>query len=837
MFLNWMIRVAAVHSAGQPVVRTIIQARRSALGQTRGVSVLLLPVSPLVVCLAISLTPAPVRSQTVGERLDAFWARVGQMTNLDSLQALDMTVTASAEDERELLVKTGLVALRRYELSLGKVEYKKAVDAFEEGAERYRSFAWAYYSLGMAYARGPEVWIPESRGYRHRMVHVLSLAERRARRALLRAVELDPGMAAAALELASLAMASRRRPTLETARQTLVRVAGQADSDAAVWVALADVEAALGNLGAGIAATDEALARDPHNASAFHAMADALFRQPGQEAVAADAYFIGVDYLTPDAAARYYEDLLPILSAEEIVEWTSASLEERREWLRRYWGLKAAICGVRVSERLAAHYRRLQIAHEAYRRLGTRGAPPENALLLGLKRRKLPFDDRGLILIRHGLPDEVVRTPGPNLPPNETWAYLRRDDLPRTLDFLKGKSRPDLTLARLLTCKSEYSPGASPEDRIRVQWTGDDDIRQFIRYYEDRARFDGRYQLFAMRCENAIQRLTKAALDRTTRSDREARTPDLSQDSISRVHEAYAQVRTLQTRGLELDAWGRLSAESALDHDTYVPDFSEDLPFIYRFYAFRSGGEGSEILAASLFPAERLQPRTVNAQVVYSLDVSFIVADSISGSVYRADTVLHFWAPQQLEAEAFIRAHLRVAAKPSVSTFYRLAGRDGNAPERGQIYGGPITVPDLSRRRIQLSDLVLAEEGKGPWRRGGVGLALRPTHLFRVGERLVLYYEIYDLPTGAPYRTEIMVKPARSGSLWSFLGRFLGIQLPGAITLRFEGLAESPVAFGLEELRTLSGSLLPGEYTVRVTVTNLERLESTTAETRLVVVE
>ena len=793
-----------------------MQARRSDLDPTADVSILLRLRStfPIVAWLALSLAPTPLHSQSVGE-LDRFRIRLSQITDVDSLHAVEIDASADAEDEPELVLKTGLVALRRYELTLRKVEYKKALDAFEEVARRHRRFAWAYYALGMAHARGPEVWIPESRGYRNRMVHVLSLAERHARRALLRAVELDPGLAAAALELASLAMASRQKATLEAAREALLQVNGRERSDPAVWVALADVEAALGNLDAALASTDAALARDPHNASAFHAMADALLRQPGQEEVGTDAYFIGVDYLTPDAAARYYEDILPILSADEIAEWESASLEARREWLRRFWQLKAAVAGVRVSERLAAHYQRLQLAHESYRRLGTRGAPPENAFLLEARRRRFPFDDRGLILIRHGPPDETVRTPGPNLPPNETWAYLRLDALPQTFDFLKGRTRPDLTLGRVLTCKPEYSPAARPEDRIKVEWTGDDDIRQFMRYFEERARFDGRYQRFAMRCESAIERLTRAAS----------------------MGEAYAELRILQTHSLELDAQGRLSAESAFEHDTYLPDFTEDLPFVHRFYAFRGAGEGSEISAAFLFPAERLQPRTVNGQLVYSLDVSFIIADSVAGSVYRADTIFHFRALRRLDAGEFIRADLSVAAEPSVSAFYRVAVRDGNAPERGQIYGGPITVRDLSRRRIQLSDLVLAEEGGERWWRGGVGLALRPTHRFRVGEPLVLFYEIYDLPTGAPYRTEISVEPAGTGRMWSWLRRSLGIPMPGVLSLEFEGLAGSPVGFGLQELRSVAGSLPPGEYIVRVTVTNLEWSDSATAETGLTVVE
>ncbi len=334
-----------------------------------------------------------------------------------------------------------------------------------------------------------------------------------------------------------------------------------------------------------------------------------------------------------------------------------------------------------------------------------------------------------------------------------------------------------------------------------------------------------------MRCLNAVRKFTRAA---------QAAAEDSSISALlseQAALEAYGEFGTLRTHSVGLDAQGRVSAEAALAYDTYLPEFSEALPFVYRFYAFRRAGEGSEVWAAFLFPGERLEPETVDGQLLYSPDVSFILADSAAGEVYRADSVFQFRSPERLGPGQFIRAHLNVAAEPSRSAFYRVAVRDANAPRHGRIYGGPIAVRDLSGGRIGLSDLVLAERGGGPWWRGGVSLALRPTHQFRVGEPLVLFYEIYDLPAGAPYRTEVTIEREGLG-IWSALRRFLGLeQTPLGLTLRFEGLAGEVEGLGLQEMREITTGLAPGTYVLRVKVTNLEWEESATAETTLRVVE
>ncbi|KPK79948.1 MAG: hypothetical protein AMS25_10920 [Gemmatimonas sp. SM23_52] len=125
-------------------------------------------------------------------RLAALWDRLGGISDSDSLRALEDDPSEVEEiSPLESLIKHGLIALRLYELSFDRGHHHRAVKSLKEPRVRFSDFPWAHYALGMAYARGPEVQIPHQIGYRHRMVHALSLAEGWARTELRRAVELD----------------------------------------------------------------------------------------------------------------------------------------------------------------------------------------------------------------------------------------------------------------------------------------------------------------------------------------------------------------------------------------------------------------------------------------------------------------------------------------------------------------------------------------------------------------------------------------------------------------------------------------------------------------------
>src|SRR5690606_5543838 len=159
------------------------------------------------------------------------------------------------------------------------------------------------------------------------------------------------------------------------------------------------------------------------------------------------------------AAEEYYEDIEVLVTPQEEVEWKAADLEGRRLWLDRFWQMRAAAGGVTVTERLAEHYRRLAIARTRYVRNSTRGTDSQGMLLAGEEPHSFPFDDRGVVLIRHGQPLAVVSTGARDVLPNESWYYELPDHGGQLFHFVAARGTQSFMLVRDLLEALDPTPG------------------------------------------------------------------------------------------------------------------------------------------------------------------------------------------------------------------------------------------------------------------------------------------------------------------------------------------------------------------------------------------
>ena len=758
--------------------------------------------------LGLALVAGPAAAQD--RDLAAFQDSLAGITGLRALRAL-----ASAPRDTGFaaaLVEEGLVRLRLFELTDDPEELDRARRAFESAAERDPRSAWAQYGIGLALARSPELRIPSPGGVLRGFVLPQSLAEivgqdprSRARRAFRRALALDPMHARAARQLAALALLSRRKDDLEEARDALARIAAGGRADPEVAVALADVESALGHVGVAAEAAAEAVAAGG-DATALHARAAALLRVPGREAEGAAAYFEGIARLTEEAAERYFEDLLPIVTPDEELRWRAGNLDARREWLRTFWELRAALAGEPVADRVAEHYRRLAVAHERYRRAGRRGAPPGGALLRqDPSEREFPFDDRGLVYVRHGEPDRVIQTAHSELRPNETWVYTAPDGTSRLFHFLKLRQGSDFRLVDDLLA-------ALDPTITNLQ------LEPLIALVQDRAPYDPKYQAL-------LARLNRAE---AVRRNRNAAPRDLT-DALADIR-ATSQALAAETRAGTL---------AALDRDSDRPRFERELPFYYDIFTFRGPRGQTDVTAALAIPGPMLEPaESADGRTLYALRLSFILVDTATGRISRVDTVYRYRAPRPLGEGEYLRTHVRLAAPPSGSAVHRLLVRNDADPGQGRLYGGPARVRDYSGGALLVSDIVLAEpDSGGTWRRGAASLALVPPRQFPAREPVTVFYEIYNLPAGTPYRTEIRLEPPAAPGPLARIGRLLGLGGGGSVRLRFEGQAAPGPDGAVQEIRRVASRMGPGRYRLRVAITDLAGGRTATSETQFLVLE
>jgi len=658
----------------------------------------------------------------------------------------------------------GFIALRLHELTGDRNALKRARRAFEAAVRNDPADAWSQYGLGLSLARSPEGRPLYEGGSRGRIV-LDDVAkglfgrdvQTRARNALHAAASANPPVPNAAAELADFVLTNWHEDALPEARDLLRDLQRSGTASAADLLALARLESALGDQPGAIDAAEDAIAAGADRSLALLARATALLRLPGGEEAGTEAWLAGVESLSPEAARRYWDSLAHIATPAERKAWASADLETRRDMLKKFWDMRAALGGLRVPDRLAEHYRRLSVADSDYRRRTRYGAPAQNDLRWLPAQQRSRFDDRGEVYVRHGKPARIIRSVN-GFGSGEAWIYILPDGTPRV--FLFFDDRGNYTLPNTLPCGSELLSAV--------------------------AAYEARLGIFSIRCD------------------------PMSVASFSAT-----------MRGWYLDA---------LESDSEYREFSRELPFLYDLYTFRGQNSKTTVVAAFAVPAKAVNPIQRDGRVVYRLDVSLILADTAAGTVSRTDDSTRIARPERLRDRDMLRTHIEVEMPPSKSTLQRVIVSDPTEPGVGQLYHGPFRIPDYTGSRLMLSDLALAEPGpQGHWQRGNVRLSLVPTNEFRGGSFNV-FYEIYNLPAGVKYTTEVHIERVRNSAGDRIRELFGGDQ--NEVRFRFAGESTADASGTMQELRRVNAELAPGDYRLNITVKNLENGEEASTSRR-----
>lgn len=703
----------------------------------------------------------------------------------------------------EPLIERGLIRLRIWELTGDLVDAELAEDVFERGVERFPQVAWLHYGLALAHAGAHESQQATPGGITlgASISEILRRDPRsRARRAALAALELDPSLAGAAVLLGELAVwDSRDRAALEEAKAALEALRDDGYMTADGQRALADVETALGNYADAERALEAVAVED---ASGSHARAVALLLQPGREVAGAGAYWAAVDSLDEAAADRLFEDVQAIVNENETADWRAADvLDAKRMWLRRFWSRRAAESGVPESERMAEHYRRLALAKRDYLRNSRRGIAGSGVLLSDAWIEDSPFDDRGIVLLKRGLPVRVVTTRVRGVVPNETWVY-HDPDIGGNLLFhfaaLRG-SRDYSLVSDLLQAVDPVLDPIGNYDTYR------DAILGLI---GDRAAFEPRYQVAAGRLRSELQ--AAAQLGRP-----------LDATGLRSIFRNVVEVA---------DAEYRQDARRALASDVYVARFDRALPFHYDLFTFRAPFGRTDLTAAFAAPAEATAAVERQGRLVYPVNVSVILMDTLTDEVLRRDTTLRIVPEAPLTAGEFVRGFVTMPVVPSEHIVYRIVLRSMPI-SAGAVYSGGTRLKDYTGLELQLSDLVLAApDSGGAWVRGDLRLDVTLPRRFEPDHPFTLFYEVYNLEADDPYRTHLTVDPVGRGGPFNAIKRLLGFGGP-RVDLRFDERAELAADGSVREIRTLGTDLPPGRYRMRVTVDNVRTGERASSET------
>jgi GWxTD domain-containing protein len=749
--------------------------------------------------LIAATTSADAQNATVARDPAAFRDSLLSLTDVTVLARMERTLDMPGSARSlEPILERGLIAHRIFQITGDREDAARARDAFKKAIERFPDSTWSHYGYAISLADGPETRL---KGVLGGIAATQTLAElmkkdprSKARNELRTVLARDPSFGDAAVLLADLAVADggRNQALVREARDALQQTRAAGATGPAVSTALARMETQLGNPAAAAKITDADAASG--DALALKTQAQALLLQPGHEEEGGRAYARAIQLLTPQAAAAMYADVQVLVTSAEAAEWKRAKPDQQQQWLTRFWSRRAADAGVPVADRLATHYRRLAVAQQRYVRNSLRGSAGNGTLTTSLPAGTYPFDQRGVMYVRHGEPVTVVSTQSRGVLPNETWVYNIPDAGAQIFHFAALRGASDFVLISDIT--KAIDPAANLDDRNRA----------LITLLQDRIPFESTYQTAAMRIRSLLSTNPGLPLDGT-------------------------DIRNVLAAS---DADYRKGARETLKTDSYRKDYDDKINYVSDVFTFRTPLGRTEITAAFAVPVKDVQPMAASNGTRYALNLSLIVLDTLLGNVTRRDTSVVIETPLKLEPADYLRAHITMPVVPTQFAKYRLVVEDvvsGN----GETTADDKKLKDYANTdRLLISDIVLAApDSAGDWQRGAQHLALALPRTFEPSHPFTVFYEIYNLQKNEPFTTHIAVTP-----LGSAAGRRIKDILGSSaqpIQVSFDAVAATDANNVQQEVRQLASSLPPGRYRITVEVTGSVSHRTATADVEFTV--
>ncbi len=625
--------------------------------------------------------------------------------------------------------------------------------------------------------------------------------------ALVHALELDAALQPAAEALALAPLPPPREGASRLAeRVAMLRRVRDILTPQALYGA-GRVELAGGSPDSAVADLQLALARGNRDSGVIAiglARADYLAGHP--EAGRA-AFLAGAGDSTAAARDLYRKQVAWVASPAELATWDALGAAQRPAWLADFWAQRDVAEGHADGARLAEHFRRYEYAltryplllpgtgrnrvvqnedefvgemHDAIRtsqheaagvgqdegtveqRDARLQAFEENDHLYGVDSpfHYLPvdqdeLDDRGVIYMRHGKPDEVAAS-GAGHAAMEIWVYHLPTG-PLTLQFTS----------------QDFSSSVEATRLVPTLITGNAESRNQI-------------------CMAAPSICPLGFVHPVSGPSRVSTAAEVvsGQLSPSRIKLAY-------TRGVA-------EIQQAATTDDFAHAFTRALHPAVQLLALQHVTDRSGILIPFAIPGDEIDSSgSVDGSPTYAVRFQALAEKIGTGDRVELDTVRTFVSHAALRHGTFLTGFLEFPVAPGD---YRMSLVISQSTGRGAVASlDNITVP-LSSGALALSDLVLGRAQSGAqWRSGQVTVPLNPLDTWPVGASTTIYYQVSGLIPGAEYQNRFEVFGARDS-------RHEAPRLSVTFTEQAQRTA-------MDVSRTVGlGNLAPGQYRVSVTV-------------------
>ncbi len=730
----------------------------------------------------------------------------------DSLAAVQDSVTLLAIERRGIdharrelrdsamaHVRLGFVALRLGDLA-GRKHFEDAASEFQWTIDLQPRWPYGWLGLGLA-----ELGIGDAEFALLRGLQTALGKDALTRSAddFARSAEVDPAFTRGLVELANTALRQRINLRLGVALAALRRAAPTpAGHDPQVELARARVEREVGNPDSALVAVDALNAARPDDPVALLELARvrfALGRNDGN-----GPWYRGLASGDSTATALYRHDLRFVLPDSTLHAFDAASAAGRAALMRRFWSTRDEDELHTSGDRLMEHYRRLDYARRAYRVATTHR---HYDIVERYRPSVVDFDDRGVIYIRHGAPDQRVSLDLPGLPFNESWVYHRpgRPDL-----LFHFVAREDVTDYRLVESALDI---LGYENALRLAGTGD------VQGNDAPVRSRASNQFARISLDSAAhlrQRASDAAMSALAEEIFRSRLP------LNPIYQRLLISGPGGASGLlgEERALGSRSIRVGTTTDDWTRQYDHRLPASIRVYAMAADSASSQLRVAFAIPMSA----TPGAGGAVRVRASALAVDGSSASTL--DSLMTGAAARSVsgEADAVGVAAFPVAAGSTLVRVGAEAGRAGVTSGRDTV---AVTAPNAAG--LGLSDIVLGRRSMPVTWVAITGDTVRadPTAQFSRDEPMQLFAEVFRAPLNAPYRIELTVRHPGHRSIFQRLAGVFGASSV-ALRVAFSGRGSAHTAAIQREI-DLHG-LNPGEYVMELTVSATGQAPATRRE-------
>ncbi|MDE2998852.1 MAG: GWxTD domain-containing protein [Gemmatimonadota bacterium] len=601
---------------------------------------------------------------------------------------------------------------------------ERAVKSFERAIECDHTLAEAYFGLGLTFRKWPRGNYDAIRYFQKALQydrdHVearfniadirYKLDEHDVRREVKKVLAIDPRYAPAYLLMGK--WVEEFEKNYEKAALYYAKYMGLRPGDPEGRKRLGAIYLRTKDYGRILEVLEDYAVQNPDDDQVLPILAQACMKLGAYDRAA--AFFR--DFLErADAAEKgHYHDIRLVAPKETLAAFEQTPLEDRWDFVKKFWADQDPDLTTTANERLLEHYRRVSFAMQNF------------------SEGRQPWDQRGEVYIRFGEPDH--RSTSKELNFQQSMAVQRVKE--RLSRALYGAARPPRQGIGLRGASSTFVGPVYPVRSVRGRGRGGS-------YRPVTATYDGSMVPW----ETWTYVDVGSGIEITF-------TDEFSNGNYNYAPEPLdagipARRLALLTRYSPRNIY--LMAAAAQPNYFVRPKNSLPMEFYFNSADFRSERDFRTALEVYVgIPRHQGHYMIDDDRTEIMVDRTVALRNPATGAVYRSEDKVQFATKGDVTAErsAFVPDLARMDVPPGR---YRMEVKlkDNLSVQHGR-YRQDIEIESYERHSLQVSDLELAwrisdRKDEDKFNKGTLWVIPMPTRTYRVGQNVFVYYEIYNL--------------------------------------------------------------------------------------------